>query len=164
MLGFTFYQYTDQQGPGGKLDDSCAADGSRGQRRPGLEESPARRPESLAQWRRFLYTFNLMMPGQGAARCRAGRVKAERNRRSLDRPTRRCRRYSHELLLGLPVLSCRADAAARSRVILAFPSTKPDAWRDTCSSQPSARSLDLAAWRPQERLALHVPHATRAIP
>jgi hypothetical protein len=34
LLGFTFYQYTDQQGPGGKLDDPCAADGSRIQRRP----------------------------------------------------------------------------------------------------------------------------------
>ena len=29
LPGFTIYQWTDQQGPGGKLDDPCAIDGSR---------------------------------------------------------------------------------------------------------------------------------------
>jgi len=58
-----------------------------------------------------------------------------------------------------------ADATACSRVILACASNSsrpPGA--SNCSSQPSARWMDLAAGGLQERLAFHVPHATRAIP
>ena len=92
-------------------------------------------------------------------------LRAERNRRSVLRLTK-----------ALPLVFPRAvlsRALARPFVPptprLAIESywgahpIRADRLASTRSSQPSARWMDLAAGGPQERLAFHVLHATRAV-
>jgi len=121
-----------------------------------------------AQWRRFLYTLDFMMPK------RAGAVHVELARPKGGKKSAIGSSPQQGIASGLSTSrtvsrSCAplhtADAAARNRVVLGRSSTSgrsPGA--SACGAQPTAQPLDLAAWGPQERPAFHVPHATRAVP
>lgn len=121
-----------------------------------------------ARGRRFLYTFDLMMPSGwgvhdvGLAGAKGGKKSA------IACPSNQG--FASDISTSRTVpCSCppvrATDATACHRVILGRPSNSsgpPSA--STRGSQSGALRMDLAARGPQKRLAFHVPHAPRAVP